>query len=138
MSIFLFVLSFFIYSFIGWILDTSTRSWIKKRYTTGSFFPIPFCPIYGFGALFVILLHNAIDHLPFLVEGFIFGIFLSLFEFISGKLIFIIFKRRLWKYEDTGLSIGHWTDASHAVLWGILSLLLVTWIHPFLTSLVLR
>ena len=47
---------FIIYSIIGWIMEVTIVSAQKKKITARGFLIGPWCPIYGFGALFITLL----------------------------------------------------------------------------------
>jgi uncharacterized membrane protein len=116
---------FFLYSFIGWIGDTAYRSFSERKYRPGSFFPVPLCPIYGFAALLVIFLHRIFGPVPLIFQAVFFGILLAGFEYASGVVILRLFRRRLWKYTGTLFNLGQFTDLSHAILWGVLSVLVI-------------
>ena len=50
------VILFFIYSFLGWVCEciycsAGQRKWINRGFLAG-----PYCPIYGFGGVFVLTL----------------------------------------------------------------------------------
>jgi len=128
------IVYFFLYSFIGWIADTAYRSFCERAYRPGSFFPVPLCPIYGFAALTVIFLHRMFGPVPLIFQAVFFGILLAGFEYASGTMILRIFRRRLWKYTGTFLNLGQFTDLSHAILWGVLSVVVIC-MQSFLESL---
>ena len=44
---------FFIYSFLGWVMETCYVSILDKKFINRGFVNGPFCTIYGFGALAV-------------------------------------------------------------------------------------
>jgi len=135
MSVIFYIVVFVLCSLIGWIGDTFVRSVTVRRYTDGSFFNAPLCPIYGFGALIILFLHALFGSVPLLGQGVIYGITLAAFEYASGLFVFRVFRRRLWKYSGA-LNLGGYTDITHAVLWGILGGLLVTYIQPFVQSII--
>jgi len=41
---------FFIYSFLGWCIESAIVSFNKRKLTNRGFVRGPFCPIYGFAA----------------------------------------------------------------------------------------
>lgn len=50
------VLSYFvIYSFLGWILESIFRSFCEKKLINTGFLIGPICPIYGAGAIIMLL-----------------------------------------------------------------------------------
>ena len=46
-------LLFMIYSFLGWVVDIIGHYLSTKKIINRGFFIGPYCPIYGFGALFI-------------------------------------------------------------------------------------
>ena len=46
---------FIIYSILGWILESIYRSICEKKIVNTGFLKGPFCPIYGIGAIIMIL-----------------------------------------------------------------------------------
>ena len=44
---------FLIYAFLGWFMEVTIVSIQKKKLTARGFLIGPWCPIYGFGALFI-------------------------------------------------------------------------------------
>ena len=49
------VLYFVIYSFLGWVLETIFALFVLGRFVKRGFLYGPVCPIYGFGAILIIL-----------------------------------------------------------------------------------
>ena len=58
---------FIIYSFAGWVMETLWVSWCNKRLVDRGFLIGPYCPIYGFGALLIVLLLSKLSFSPILV-----------------------------------------------------------------------
>ena len=50
-----FILYIIIYSFLGWVLESVSKTIAQKKLVNSGFFNGPFCPIYGFGAIIMIL-----------------------------------------------------------------------------------
>ena len=54
---FFYMLTYFIiYSILGWVLESIFRSICEKKLINTGFLKGPFCPIYGVGALIMIIL----------------------------------------------------------------------------------
>lgn len=131
MSILIF---FLIYSLLGWMLDTLTRSLEARRFVRGGFSKAPISPIYGFGALLVLALAPGFRAWPLWLEGIAFGAILAVYEYASGVVVARIFGRRLWDYSRNAWNLHGRVDAFHAVAWGVLALFLIYVLHPFLSS----
>ena len=48
------VVYFFIYSFMGWLLEVTYAMFVERHFVNRGFLYGPLCPIYGFGALILI------------------------------------------------------------------------------------
>ena len=131
-----YVIFFTIYSFLGWILDTGYRSITAGKYDPGSFFPIPFCPVYGLGALLILFLNQFFAPLPLVVEFLLYGVILALLEFLTGVFLKRVFHKTLWKYTDTPLNIQKFTDLPHALAWGAIALFVLYELHPLIVRIV--
>ena len=86
---YIYFLYFVIYSFLGWICETTYCAIIDKQYVNRGFLNGPFCPIYGVGALIVIMVLTPVaDNIILL---FLCGmIFTSILEYITGFLLEVI------------------------------------------------
>ena len=49
-------LYFFIYAFLGWVLEVICKLFEKKKFVNRGFLIGPICPIYGYGVLGIVLL----------------------------------------------------------------------------------
>ena len=54
-QIFLILAYFIIYSVLGWIIESIYRSICERKVINTGFLKGPFCPIYGIGAVIMIL-----------------------------------------------------------------------------------
>ena len=74
---------FVIYSFLGWVLESIVRSICEKKIINTGFLIGPFCPIYGFGAIIMILFLNSFKN-NIILLFFIALIALSFWGYILG------------------------------------------------------
>jgi uncharacterized membrane protein len=108
------ILYFIIYSFIGWMIDSGYRSWYDRKWVSkNALKPLPFSPIYGFGALIVLMLAPFIEPWNLFLEWVVFGVSLALLEGFSGPIVTAVFKKPLWKYHRDKSFAGY-TDLWHA------------------------
>lgn len=122
---------FIMYSIAGWMLESTYRSIREKRIINSGFLLGPFCPIYGTGAIIMLLFLEkfkgnviALFIISFLV--------LSTWEYLVGVLLEKIFKTKYWDYSDHKINIKGRVCLSNSIYWGILGVLFIEYIHPFI------
>ena len=94
----------------------------------------PICPIYGFGAVLLILLLKNSKGKPlsqFLIAGFTF----TVFEYVVSYMLEVIFGLRWWDYSDDFLNLQGRVSLSYSIIWGALGILLIEGIHPYVSKL---
>jgi len=124
----LFIL-FTVYSFIGWTLETIYCSILSQKFIYRGFLVGPVCPIYGFGALGIVLVLWPFKNHPELI--FIFGtIMTSVLEYAVSFLLEKIFKKSWWDYSDRKFNINGRVCLLNSSFFGGLSLLLIYVLHP--------
>lgn len=120
---------FAVYSFLGWIIDSTYRSVVDQKLTSVSYLGIPFLPIYGFGALMVLWLQSALGSLPLLAAGIAYGLVLAAWELLGGLFCVHVLHKRLWIYEGRWAITSH-TSTDRIFAWGFCALVVVYVIHP--------
>lgn len=125
-------LYFSIYSFLGWICEVIYCSIPVKKFINRGFLNGPVCPVYGFGALFVIYIMGWLNiDSPILI--FIFGgVIASIIEFIADILLEYVFHTRLWNYSNRKFNIKGRVCLLNSTLFATLSLVLLEIIHPLM------
>lgn len=127
---------FFIYSFFGWIIECTYKAIIFKRFINSGFLFGPFVPLYGLGALVIIVFENYIGFLPLWVRLIIFTITANLIEYYAGALLEAVFHVKLWDYSNMFLNIKGRICLLHSIYWMLLSFLFIKYIHPFIKNIV--
>ena len=121
---------FIIYSIAGWILESVYRSYREKKIINTGFLNGPLCPIYGIGAIIMFLfLRQFSNNIIILFTVSLIG--MSLWEYLVGYLLEKIFKTKYWDYSDHKINIKGRVCLSNSICWGILGVLFVKYIHPF-------
>lgn len=130
------IILFSIYSFLGWVCEVVYCSIPAKKFINRGFLKGPVCPVYGFGAVFVVLIMNLLDiNIPILI--FLFGgIIASIIEFLADIVLEYVFHTRLWNYSNRKFNIKGRVCLLNSTLFAILSLLLMKLIHPTILNLV--
>lgn len=132
----LYLMYFFIYVFIGWVVEVSFHAVTVGKFINRGFLSGPYCPIYGFGAISVIyfLTDIAGKNKFVLFLGSI--VIATAIEFVAGFLLEKIFHERWWDYTDKKLNIGGYICMEFSVIWGLFCFLLYEAVHPVTKSLV--
>ena len=124
---------FIIYSIAGWILESVYRSYREKKIINTGFLNGPLCPIYGIGAIIMFLfLRQFSNNIIILFTVSLIG--MSLWEYLVGYLLEKIFKTKYWDYSDHKINIKGRVCLSNSICWGILGVIFVKYIHPFVKS----
>lgn len=136
--------TFYFYSIIGFFIETIFLRLINSDGTSGIMYG-PFTPIYGIGAIIILLISKFIlktfktNKLTNSVLIFLSTtIILSLIEFIGGILIENIFGIVFWDYSDQKLSLGKYVSIPMSLLWGFMSIIFIYIIKPLFDKLILK
>ena len=127
------VLYFVIYSFLGWILETIFALFVLGKFVKRGFLYGPVCPIYGFGAVLIILTLKKFKGKK-TKEFFISMIVFSVFEYVVSWLFEMIFHLRWWDYSNDIGNINGRISIAYSVAWGVIGLVFNEKIHPFIES----
>ncbi len=130
-------LMFFIYSFIGWMLEVvfftvTTGGFVNRGFLNG-----PVCPIYGVGALLVIMcLLPLKEH--FLLLYICSVIITSALEFITGMVLEKVYHVRWWDYSDHPFNLKGHICLGFSLMWGVACVVLMYVIHPPISAMTLK
>lgn len=121
---------FFIYSFLGWIMEVTLTLITDKKFVNQGFLLGPCCPIYGCGCILLnLLLHNYTNNILVL---FILTMFTcSLLEYITSFLMEKIFKLRWWDYSQMKFNINGRICLETMTPFSILGVLAIKFATPF-------
>jgi len=117
------------YSFLGWIAEVlyvfvTTRHLQNRGFLTG-----PFLPIYGVGAIALLLLVYPYVDNPFLVLLSSVAI-TSVLEFFTHLFLDRVFHIKLWDYSSERFNLHGRICLQNSLAFGVLGLLLLYVIHP--------
>lgn len=133
MSLSLLVVLFITYSIIGWVIEEIDILILQKKVVNRGFLIGPYCPIYGFGSLFIILFLNKYLDDP-IVLFFMTMISCGILEYLTSFIMEKIFKTRWWDYSDEKFNINGRICLETLVLFGIGGLVISYLAQPFIMS----
>lgn len=129
----LFIL-FITYSTIGWMIELVAVSIEKKKLVKNRGFLIgPYCPIYGFSSVLMLIFLNKYEDDPWVL--FVMAILLcTTVEYLTSYVMEKLFKVRWWDYSHIRFNINGRVCLTNSVLFGALGLFLIYILNPFVLS----
>lgn len=124
-------LVFIFYSFVGWILEVLNFIFREKKIVNRGFLIGPYCPIYGFGSLFITIFLT-----KYKVD--LFGLFVktmficALLEYLTSYIMERLFKTRWWDYSNNKFNINGRICLETMILFGIGGILIIYVVNPLL------
>lgn len=131
------LLFFYTYCFLGWIWETAFVSIKQRKYVNRGFLTGPFLPIYGSGAIIVLL--ATIPVKDNLWHVYWMGLAAAtLLEYVTGALMEKIFKVRYWDYSKKKFNLNGYICLTSSVAWGFFSIIMIQYIHKPIENLFFR
>lgn len=130
------LLFFFIYCFLGWCWESCYVSAKKRQWVNRGFMKGPFLPIYGFGALSVLIATLPVRPFPVLV--YVFGMIgATALELVTGICMEKLFHVRYWDYSNQKFNFKGHICLTSSIAWGAFSLAMIYGFHKPIEKLVL-
>lgn len=126
---------FIIYSFLGWVMESVFRSIIEKKLINTGFLRGPFCPIYGIGAIIMLIFLQRFQDKPIFLF-FIAITLLTAWEYIVGVVLEKLFNTKYWDYSNHKINFQGRICLTNSICWGFLGVGFVRYLHPFVEGLV--
>lgn len=125
------IIFFFIYSIIGWFLETVYCIYTLGHFEKRGFLYAPLCPIYGYGAIILLVLLQPFNKNNFLL--FIYSaISFSIFEYLVSYGLDVLFSMKFWDYTNDFLNINGRIAIWFSIIWGFFGILFMHFIHKFI------
>lgn len=126
---------FIIYSFFGWVWETSYVSLKEGEYINRGFINGPFCTIYGAGAISVYLILKPVEQNLLLL--FLGGIIVAtVLEYFTAVLMESIFHTSWWDYSDKKFNFQGRICLGASLGWGFFTVGLFRILHPVVENIV--
>ena len=119
---------FFIYSFLGWVLETAAATVKQKKFANRGLVNGPFCVIYGIAALFMTF---GLQELRGVWLFLFAAIYATVIEWVAGHLIEKAFKARWWDYSKIRWNLDGYICIPASLVWGALGYLGIRWGNRF-------
>lgn len=125
------VLLFFSMAFLGWVMEVTCKLIELGRFINRGFLIGPYCPIYGFGAVAIVLLLERYVDSPALVFAMAMVICGTL-EYLTSYVMEKLFHARWWDYSHRRFNLDGRVCAGTLIPFGLLGLILVYVMKPLL------
>ncbi|MDR0949896.1 MAG: putative ABC transporter permease [Lachnospiraceae bacterium] len=122
------IAAFVLYSILGWFVESVYMSFCNRQITNRGFMKSPFCPIYGFGAVFGTAVLSPLKGNVILLY-FTGAILATTFEFLVGKLMLRIFGKLWWDYSEKPFNYKGILCLESTVAWGFYAIGIVIFLH---------
>lgn len=124
---------FYFYCFFGWCFESAYVSLKSKRLVNRGFMRGPFLPLYGSGAIMMLLASRPFQTLPSpqnLLLIYVAGcIGATVLEYITGVAMETLFKVRYWDYSKNPLNFQGHICLGSSLAWGLLTILMTEVAH---------
>lgn len=130
-------LMFFIYGLIGWILEVVFFAVTTGKFVNRGFLNGPICPIYGVGAMIVVMCLLPLKG-HFILLYICSVIITSVLEFATGMVLEKVYHVRWWDYSEHPFNIKGHICLGFSLMWGVACLVLMYVIHPPISALVTK
>lgn len=133
MNICYYFILFIIYSFIGWIIEVINVLIHDKKFVNRGFLIGPWLPIYGTGAILVILLLNKYLEMPIVL--FVMSMVVcALIEYFSSFIMEKLFNTRWWDYSTKKFNINGRICLETMIPFGLACMLLMYVVNPLISK----
>lgn len=135
-------LYFIVYSFIGWMMETTYASITQGKFVNRGFLVGPLTPIYGFGAILILLsskwMENIFDdyYMSILMTVVVSTLLVTILEFVTGYVLEKAFNAKWWDYSNNTFNIKGYICLKFSLLWGMLAFLLIGIIHSYIEQII--
>lgn len=120
---------FYLYCIFGWCFESAYVSLKQLRPVNRGFLKGPWLPLYGSGAVLVLLITMPFDQHP--VAVYIAGLIgATLLEFVTGETMVRLFKVRYWDYSNQHFQYKGHICLSSSIVWGFFSVMMVYVVQP--------
>ena len=119
---------FYFYCLFGWIFESTYVSIKKKRFVNRGFMRGPFLPLYGSGAIMMLIVSAPFkDNLALVYVAGCIGA--TILEYVTGVVMEALFKVRYWDYSKQPFNFQGHICLGSSLAWGGLTLFMTQFLH---------
>ena len=126
----IYIIYFFLFAFLGWLMETIYGFIVLGHFTKRGFLYGPLCPIYGYGALILIIFSGKYRSNSLKLFTYSAVIF-SVFEYLASYALEVLFHSYWWDYTNDFFNLNGRISLLYSFAWGIIAIIFVGHIYPF-------
>lgn len=127
---------FYFYCFCGWCVESAYVSVKDRKLTNRGFMRGPFLPIYGSGAIMMLVV--SIPFQDSIALTYVAGcVGATVLEYVTGVVMEALFKVRYWDYSNKKFNFQGHVCLGTTLSWGVLTILMTEVVHVPVEKLVL-
>lgn len=127
---------FYFYCFFGWVFESAYVSVKSRKFVNRGFMRGPFLPIYGSGAIMMLVVSMPFQDNIFLT--YLAGcIGATALELVTGIAMEALFKVRYWDYSNQKFNYKGHICLSSTIAWGFLTIFMTEFLHKGVEKIVL-
>lgn len=126
-----YMLYFFLFAFLGWCLETIYCIIVLGHFTKRGFLFGPICPIYGYGALILIIFLGKYKDNGLKLFTYS-AIVFSVFEYLASYVLEVMFNSYWWDYRNDFFNLNGRIAAFYTLAWGFIAIIFVGHIYPYI------
>ncbi len=129
--------AFFLYSFLGWIMECCVIRHEKGIWENRGFAHLPFCVIYGFGAMIGYAVLAPISH-NYVLLYIVGALAATALEYVTARIMLRLFGTFWWDYTNKRFNYKGILCLESTLAWGFVALFVFTFLHRAVFSIVMR
>lgn len=117
------IIYYFACSFIGWIMEMIYGYMVLGKFVDRGFLYGPICPIYGYGAVLMVLIAEWMQnkkHINIFIKIVIITILFTLLEYTGSVMLEAMFGLRWWDYTNEFFNINGRVCLIFSVMFGVM------------------
>lgn len=122
---------FFIYSFLGWVLETVFAAVKQKHFANRGLINGPFCIIYGIAGVAMSIVLTGLPVFWLFVGSTLLA---TVIEWTAGHLIERLYHEKWWDYSNMKWNMDGYICLPASLIWGVLGVIVVCWGNSFLLA----
>lgn len=135
-TFFYWFLTFFIYSFFGWILETSIVLIRNRKFINRGFMIGPYCPVYGVAGLLITWILGKYEN-DFFALFILSLVISSIIEYLTSYVMEKMFRARWWDYSKRKFNLNGRICLFNCLFFGLFGALAISFVNPIIRNLIL-
>ncbi|MBI9105734.1 MAG: putative ABC transporter permease [Spirochaetales bacterium] len=114
---------FFVFSFIGWVIELIFRSVYEKRLVNPGFHKGPWLPLYGITGLMIVFVSSLLGQQSLFIRMVFYFILSTAVELAAGVFLELGFDKRYWDYSENRFNIMGYICPLYSCGWVLICLI---------------